>query len=80
VISVQGAITQAIHAEWARVVAALTKRFGDLDVAEEAAAEALATAVDRWPADGIPPNPGAWLTTTAKHKAIDRLRGPPLRA
>jgi RNA polymerase sigma-70 factor (ECF subfamily) len=74
VISVQEAITQAIHAEWARVVAALTKRFGDLDVAEEAAAEALATAVDRWPADGIPPNPGAWLTTTAKHKAIDRLR------
>jgi RNA polymerase sigma-70 factor (ECF subfamily) len=56
------------------VVAALTRRFGDLDIAEEAAAEAFATAVERWPADGVPPNPGAWLTTTANHKAIDRIR------
>jgi RNA polymerase sigma-70 factor, ECF subfamily len=40
---------------------------------EEAAAEAFATAVERWPADGVPPNPGAWLTTTANHKAIDRI-------
>jgi RNA polymerase sigma-70 factor (ECF subfamily) len=56
------------------VVAALTRRFGDLDIAEEAAAEAFAVAVERWTADGVPPNPGAWLTTTANHKAIDRLR------
>jgi RNA polymerase sigma-70 factor (ECF subfamily) len=56
------------------VVAALARRFGDLDIAEEAAADAFATAVERWPADGIPPNPGAWLTTTANRKAIDRNR------
>jgi RNA polymerase sigma-70 factor (ECF subfamily) len=56
------------------VVAALAKRFGDLDIAEEATAEAFATAVERWPGDGVPPNPGAWLTTTAGRKAIDRIR------
>ena len=67
-------ITRVHHQEWARVVAALTRRFGDLDIAEEAAAEAFAIAVERWPADGVPPNPGAWLTTTANRKAIDRLR------
>ncbi|MGV9595371.1 RNA polymerase sigma factor [Streptosporangium sandarakinum] len=71
---VEEAITRAHHGEWARVVAALTRRFGDLDIAEEAAAEAFATAVERWPADGVPPNPGAWLTTTANRKAIDRIR------
>jgi RNA polymerase sigma-70 factor, ECF subfamily len=74
VIDIRDAITQAHHEEWARVVAALTRRFGDLDIAEEAAAEAFATAVERWPADGVPPNPGAWLTTTATRKAIDRVR------
>jgi RNA polymerase sigma-70 factor, ECF subfamily len=68
------AITQAHHEEWARVVARLARRFGDLDIAEEAAAEAFAAAVARWPADGVPPSPGAWLTTTATRKAIDRIR------
>ena len=73
-IDVREAITRAHHDEWARVVAALTRRFGDLDRAEEAAAEAFATAVERWPAGGVPANPGGWLTTTANRKAIDRIR------
>ncbi|TGN63179.1 RNA polymerase sigma factor [Nocardioides eburneiflavus] len=67
-------LTRVHHEEWARVVATLTRRFGDLDIAEEAAAEAFAVAVERWPADSVPPNPGGWLTTTAGNKALDRLR------
>ncbi|MEV1329221.1 DUF6596 domain-containing protein [Micromonospora costi] len=67
-------ITRVHREEWARVVATLARRLGDLDVAEEMAAEAFATAVERWPVDGVPPRPGAWLTTTAHRKAIDRLR------
>ena len=70
---VRKAIAQVHHQEWARLVAALTRRFGDLDIAEEAAAEAFAAAVERWLGDGVPPNPGAWLTTTANRKAIDRI-------
>jgi len=72
--AVDDALVRAHREEWARVVATLTRRFGDLGTAEDAAAEAFATAVERWPRDGVPPNPGAWLTTTAAHKAIDRLR------
>jgi len=71
---VREAITRVHREEWARVVASLNRRFGDLDIAEEAAAEAFATAVERWPDVGVPPNPGAWLTTTANRKAIDRIR------
>ncbi|WP_150460606.1 RNA polymerase sigma factor [Nesterenkonia ebinurensis] len=56
------------------MVAGLARRFGDLDLAEDAAGEAFATAVQRWPREGIPPNPGGWLTTTATRKAIDRIR------
>ncbi|GAA3727881.1 sigma factor-like helix-turn-helix DNA-binding protein [Leifsonia bigeumensis] len=72
--AVAEAITRVHREEWARVVASLTRRFGDLGLAEDMAGEAFATAVERWPRDGIPPNPGAWVTMTANRKAIDRLR------
>jgi RNA polymerase sigma-70 factor, ECF subfamily len=73
-MDVKEAITWAHREEWARIVAILNRRFGDLDIAEEAAGEAFATAVQRWATDGVPPNPGGWLTTTANRKAIDRIR------
>ena len=71
---VDAALARAHREEWARVVATLARRTGDLDVAEDATSEAFATAVERWRSDGVPPNPGAWLTTTARNKAWDRLR------
>ena len=71
---VDEAIARAHREEWARVVATLARRFGDLDVVEDATAEAFAVAVERWRADGVPPNPGAWLTVTAGNKALDRVR------
>ncbi|MCM3697313.1 RNA polymerase sigma factor [Microbacterium oleivorans] len=67
-------ITRAHREEWARVVAGLARRFGDLELAEDAAADAFVAAVEHWPREGAPPNPGAWLTTTATRKAIDRVR------
>ncbi|GAB2686651.1 RNA polymerase sigma factor [Kribbella swartbergensis] len=60
--------------ERGRLLAALARRFGDLDLAEEVASEAIEAALVRWPVDGVPPNPGAWLMTTARRKAVDRLR------
>lgn len=65
--------------EYGRIVASLARRFGDLDIAEDAASEALLVALERWPTDGIPPNPGGWLTTTAGNRAIDRIRRENLR-
>lgn len=77
---VNGTISAVHREEWARIVASLMRRFGDLNTAEESAAEAFATAVERWPIDGVPPQPGAWLTTTATRKAIDRIRREAKRA
>jgi RNA polymerase sigma-70 factor (ECF subfamily) len=72
--TVEQAITRAHQVEWARLVADLARRFGDLDIAEEATAEAFAAAAERWPRQGVPPNPGGWLATTASRKAIDWFR------
>ena len=72
--TVDEAISRVHREQWALLVAGLARRFGDLDIAEEAAAEAFAVAVERWPRDGVPPNPGGWLTTTAARRAIDRIR------
>lgn len=60
--------------EAGRSVATLVRAFGDIDLAEDAVQEAFAVALQRWPAEGLPPNPGGWITTTARHRAIDRLR------
>ncbi len=68
------AIERTFREEYGRVVASLTRRFGDIDIAEDAASEALLVALEKWPVDGTPPNPGAWLTMTAGNKAIDRIR------
>jgi RNA polymerase sigma-70 factor, ECF subfamily len=67
-------LDQIHRQQWARVVAVLARAYGDLDVAEDAAAEAFARAVERWPSDGVPDNPGAWLIAVGRNKAIDRLR------
>jgi RNA polymerase sigma-70 factor, ECF subfamily len=64
-----------VHAsEWGRIVGGLIRITGDWSLAEDATQDAFATALTRWPVDGIPNNPGAWLMTTARHRAIDRLR------
>jgi RNA polymerase sigma-70 factor (ECF subfamily) len=67
-------LASVFRAEHGRVVAALARRFGDLDLAEDATGEALLVAAERWPEEGLPPNPGGWLTTVAARKALDRIR------
>ncbi|QIS11792.1 RNA polymerase sigma factor [Nocardia arthritidis] len=64
----------ASRMEWPRLVAGLTRIVGDIDTAEELAQDALVAALEQWPNEGVPPNPGGWLMLTAKHRAIDRLR------
>lgn len=68
------AVADVVRAEYGRVVAGLIRRFGDIGLAEDALGEALVIALERWPQDGVPPNPAGWLTTTAARKALDHLR------
>jgi RNA polymerase sigma-70 factor, ECF subfamily len=67
-------VARVYRQEYGRCVATLVRVLRDIDLAEEAVQEAFATAVQRWPETGLPPNPGAWIVTTARNKAIDRLR------
>ncbi len=68
------AIERAFRESSGRAVATLVRVFGDIDLAEDAVQEAFAVAAERWPAAGVPPNPGGWIVTTARNKALDRLR------
>jgi RNA polymerase sigma-70 factor (ECF subfamily) len=70
----KAAIGRIFREESGRSVAALIRVFGDIDVAEDAVQEAFAVALSTWPGDGLPPNPGGWITTTARNRAIDRVR------
>jgi RNA polymerase sigma-70 factor (ECF subfamily) len=67
-------IAKVFTAEYGRAVSVLVRVFGDIDIAEEAVQEAFTTAVQKWPADGVPPSPAGWIITTARNRAIDRLR------
>src|SRR3954464_14801613 len=73
-VDVKTEVDAAFREEWGRVVATLIRVTGDWDLAEECAQDAFARALERWPRDGVPRNPGAWLTTTARNRAFDRLR------
>ena len=67
-------LEQLYRDDFGRIVASLIRLIGDFDLAEEAAQEAFATAVEQWPREGVPHNPRAWIIGTARHKAIDRIR------
>ena len=69
-----GDIERVFRAEHGRAVAVLVRAFGDIDAAEDAVQDAFTAAVRRWPADGLPPSPAGWIITTARNRAIDRLR------
>src|SRR5215207_5668551 len=67
-------VAHVYRQEYGRCLATLVRVLGDIDLAEEAVQDAFAAALERWPAAGLPPNPGAWITTTTRNRAIDRLR------
>ena len=67
-------LEQVFRDEWSRAVSILTRVLGDLELAEDAVQDAFATALERWPRDGVPRTPGAWIVTTARNRAIDRIR------
>jgi RNA polymerase sigma-70 factor (ECF subfamily) len=71
---VEAALRDVVREEWPRVVGAVMAQVPDLDIAEDAAQDALAAALEQWPADGVPDQPGAWLTTVARRRAIDHVR------
>jgi RNA polymerase sigma-70 factor (ECF subfamily) len=71
---VEGAVAEAFRLDWARIVGTLIGALGDWDLAEECAQDAFAAALPAWRRDGIPDSPRAWLTTTARHRAVDRIR------
>jgi RNA polymerase sigma-70 factor (ECF subfamily) len=73
-------IERVFRAEYGRAVAVLTRVFGDLDIAEDAVQDAFTTATGRWPDTGLPPSPAGWIITTARNRAIDRLRRDAARA
>jgi RNA polymerase sigma-70 factor (ECF subfamily) len=70
----QAGVEQVFREEWSGAVAILTRTLGDLELAEDAVQDAFTTALERWPRDGLPRNPAAWIVTTARNRAIDRLR------
>ena len=70
----QERVEQVFREEWGHAVAILTRVLGDLELAEDAVQDAFATALERWPSDGVPRTPGAWIVTTARNRAIDRIR------
>jgi RNA polymerase sigma-70 factor, ECF subfamily len=71
---VQASVEQVFREEWGHAVGILTRAIGDLELAEDAVQDAFTTALERWPRDGSPRNPGAWIVTTARNRAIDRIR------
>jgi RNA polymerase sigma-70 factor, ECF subfamily len=73
-VDARAAVAEAFHQEWGRIVATLIRITGDWDLAEECTQDAFMEALKRWSADGVPRRPGAWLSTVARNRALDRLR------